>query len=125
MVHDAAHIIIKQDFWKRMPLAIFYSGECNINKNCELECIMDNNLRKFASTLVYVLGDILGVGVNYEYYQCGKKIKACIMNSEVEPSMSISNCNVIAIFGILLWQKLASEIYQMQKKPQREELWEW
>ncbi|XP_032775307.1 disintegrin and metalloproteinase domain-containing protein 29 [Rattus rattus] len=92
VVHDSAHIIVKQDFCVNDLTASYFSGVCNINLNCGLECIMDDRLASFRTYMTHEIGHVLGM-MNDEgnYCTCGRNI--CIMNKKLSPSDAFSNCS--------------------------------
>ncbi|XP_034376780.1 disintegrin and metalloproteinase domain-containing protein 21-like [Arvicanthis niloticus] len=92
VVHDSAHIIVKQDFCVNDLTVSYFSGVCNIDLNCGLECIMDDRLASFRTYMTHEIGHVLGM-MNDEgnYCTCGRNI--CIMNKKLAPSDAFSNCS--------------------------------
>ncbi|XP_047405607.1 disintegrin and metalloproteinase domain-containing protein 21-like [Sciurus carolinensis] len=97
--HDAAHIVIKQDFCNTKPFTSHYKGICDINRNCGLECILSDQLLPFASAVAHELGHNLWMRDDDSTCVCGKSI--CIMNKEVSPAEVFSNCSYAAFFNII------------------------
>ncbi|GAB1293166.1 A disintegrin and metallopeptidase domain 39 [Apodemus speciosus] len=92
VVHDSAHIIVKQDFCVNDLTASYLSGVCNIDLNCGLECIMDDRLASFRTYMTHEIGHILGMKNDEgKYCTCGRNI--CIMNEKLAPSDAFSNCS--------------------------------
>ncbi|XP_008845390.1 disintegrin and metalloproteinase domain-containing protein 25-like [Nannospalax galili] len=90
--HDAAHIIMKQDFCNDTLATTYFSGLCNTNKNCGVECIMDDSLASFRTYMTHEIGRALGMmNDDGRYCTCGKNI--CIMNKHLLPSEAFSNCS--------------------------------
>nr|XP_021520575.1 disintegrin and metalloproteinase domain-containing protein 21-like [Meriones unguiculatus] len=92
VVHDSAHIIVKQDFCINDLSTSYFSGVCNMNLNCGLECIMDDGLASFRTYVTHEIGHVLGMKNDEgNYCTCGRNI--CIMNKKLVPSDAFSNCS--------------------------------
>ncbi|XP_020042799.2 disintegrin and metalloproteinase domain-containing protein 21-like [Castor canadensis] len=90
--HDVAHIIIKQDYCTSVLTDSFYLGVCSNDRNCGLECVMDDRLVLFVSHLAHELGHTLGMK-NDENTTCTCGGNQCIMNEMLLPAQAFSNCS--------------------------------
>ncbi|XP_051025754.1 disintegrin and metalloproteinase domain-containing protein 25-like [Acomys russatus] len=90
--HDSAHIIVKQDFCINDLTMSYFSGVCNINLNCGVECIMDEELSSFRTYVTHEIGHVLGMMDDEgTYCTCGRN--TCVMNKKLLPSDAFSNCS--------------------------------
>lgn len=90
--HDAAQIIIKQQFCLRAPSATYHFGVYMMDYNCGLACLMDESLFYFRANLTHEISHILGM-INDDNTTCTCGRKVCIMNTALSASEAFSNCS--------------------------------
>uniref|UniRef100_A0A8C0XQS9 Disintegrin and metalloproteinase domain-containing protein 21 n=1 Tax=Castor canadensis TaxID=51338 RepID=A0A8C0XQS9_CASCN len=95
--HDAAHIIVRQNFCNTMLCMTYLGGICSSHYNCGLECMMDDEIIWFRSSVTHELGHTLGMSNDDgKNCTCGRNI--CIMNKNIVPSEAFSNCSYEMFF---------------------------